>query len=83
MPGTVLSSLHSYSFNFVNSLMKLVLSSRTGTLERLSISFGDTLSMGTDLISKPMLLSTAVLSHSEGRTRTTVWKVKYRHVLLE
>lgn len=73
MPGTVLSSLHSYSFNFVNSLMKLVLSSRTGILERLSISFKDTLSMSTDLILKPMLLSTAVLSLILRAEPGTLW----------
>lgn len=61
MPGTVLSSLHSYSFNFINNLVKLVLLSRTGALERLSILFKDTLDMSRDLISKLMLLSTAVL----------------------
>lgn len=48
MPGTVLSSLHSYFFNFVDSLRKLVLPSRTGTLERLSILFKDTLGRRTD-----------------------------------
>lgn len=47
--------------NFFNSLMKLILLTDTGVLERLSILFKDTLAVYSDLISKLVLLSTAVL----------------------
>lgn len=59
---SVLRSLHSYSFiNFFTGLIKLIVLFRTGALERLSILFKYTLNVSTDLLSKPMLLSTAVL----------------------
>lgn len=57
--GTVVSSLHSYSVNFLNTLIKLVSSPRTGTLGRFRVLSKDTHGVSTDLISEPMLLSAA------------------------